>query len=381
MDLRPPSFYRQKWNVPGPPSYTPGMRYLTKGERIAILIAAVATIAAGFLHGTSGAILPFVTGAVALATLASVVGAATEQLGERMGPGATGVLQSGIGNLPELFVCIFALRAGLVRVVQSALIGSILANGLLVLGLALLVGGLRHGTQRFASEQPKVIATLTLLAVAALTVPTLAHQLHTPADGHTDTLSVACAVVLLIVFILSIPFSLKSELPAKMKKESGEDETPHVLWPVGLAVGVLAVAGVAAAFVSEWFVGSLEPAMKALHLSEAFTGLVIVAIAGNAVENVVGIQLAAKNKPDYAVSIILNSSLQVALGLIPVLVLASFFIGPSHLTLVMPPLLVVAVGFAATLGALIVYDGESVWLEGVVLIGLYGIIAASFWWG
>ena len=357
------------------------MRYLKTSERVTILVAAIATIAAGFLHGSGGAVLPFVVAAIALATLASVVGSATEHLGQRMGPGATGVLQSGIGNLPELFVCVFALRAGLVNVVQSALIGSILANSLLVLGLAFLVGGLRHGTQRFSSEQPKIIATLTMLAIAALTVPTLAHQLHTPAEPHTEALSLACAVVLLIVFILSIPFSLKSELPGKMEKASDEDATPHAIWPVTLAVTVLAIAGVAAAFVSDWFVAALEPAMHTLHLSETFAGLVIVAIAGNAVENVVGIQLAARNKPDYAVSVILNSSLQVALGLIPVLVLVSFFIGPSHLTLVMPPLLVVALGFAAALGAVIVYDGESVWLEGVALIGLYGIIAASFWWG
>lgn len=194
-------------------------------------------------------------------------------------------------------------------------------------------------------------------------------------------LSAACAVVLLIVFILSIPFSLKSELPEKMKAASEEGAAPHAIWPLALAIGVLAFAGVAAAFVSEWFVAALEPAMKTLHLSETFTGLVIVAIAGNAVENVVGIQLAARNKPDYAVSVILNSSLQVALGLIPILVLISFLLGPTHLTLVMPPLLVVALGFSAALGAVIVYDGESVWLEGVALVGLYGIIAASFWWG
>ena len=363
------------------PLYSWAMRYLQTGERITLLVAAVATIGAAFLHNGGGTVLPFVVAAIALATIASVVGTATEQIGERMGPGATGVLQSGIANLPELFVCIFALRAGLVGVVQSALIGSILANSLLVLGLAFLVGGLKHGTQRFSSDQPKVIATMTLLAIAALTVPTLAHQLHTPAEAHADALSVACAIVLLIVFILSIPFSLKSELPAAMPQDSAEEKAAHVLWPMSLAIGVLACAGVAAAFVSEWFVAALEPAMKAMHLSEAFTGLVIVAIAGNAVENLVAVKLAARNKPDYAVSVILNSSLQVALGLIPVLVMISFFVGPTHLTLVMPPLLVVAVGFAATLGAVIVYDGESVWLEGVVLIGLYGIIAASFWWG
>jgi Ca2+:H+ antiporter len=356
------------------------MRYFKTSEKIVLAVSAVATVAAGFLHGGSAAVVAFVVAAIALATLASVVGAATEQLGERMGPGATGVLQSGIGNLPELFVCIFALRAGLVQVVQAAVVGSILANSLLVLGLAFLVGGLKHGTQRFASDQPKIIATLTLLAIAALTVPTLVHELHTPAEKHTDALSIACAVVLLIVFALSIPYSLKSELPKEMAA-ANPDTTPHEIWPIGLAVGVLAFAGVAAAFVSDWFVAALEPAMKSLGLSEMFTGLVVVAIAGNAVENVVGIQLAARNKPDYAVSVILNSSLQVALGLIPILVILSFFLGGAHLTLILPPLLIVALGFSAALSAVIVYDGESVWLEGVALIGLYGIIAASFWWG
>lgn len=356
------------------------MHHLSTGQRITLLVSLIASIASAFLHGGPFAVVAFIVSAIALATLASVVGMATEQLGERMGPAATGVLQSGIGNLPELFVCIFALRAGLVEVVQAALIGSILANSLLVLGLALLVGGLKHGTQRFSADQPRVIATLLLLAIAALAVPTLVHQLHTPADQHAEALSIACAIVLLIVFVLSIPYSLKSELPKEMA-DANPDTTPHDIWPLGLAIGILSCAGVAAAFVSEWFVSVLEPAMLSMHLSQTFTGLVIVAIAGNAVENVVGIQLAARNKPDYAVSVILNSSLQVALGLIPVLVIASLFLGGAPLTLIMPPLLVVALGFAATLGAVIVYDGESVWLEGVALIGLYCIIAASFWWG
>lgn len=356
------------------------MRYLTRNQLLTVSGAAVASVGSGLLHGR-GAVLPFAISAVALATLASVVGLATEQLGERFGPGATGVLQSAIGNLPELFVGIFALRAGLVEVVQAAVIGSILANSLLVLGLAILVGGLKHGTQRFSSEQPKVIATLLLLAIAALTLPTLVHELHTPAEAHADALSIACAIVLLIVFILSVPFSLKSELPKEMENANPDVKPSHAAWPLPMTIGVLVAAGLGAAFVSDWFVDALEPAMAMLHLSHAFTGLVVVAIAGNAVENVVGIQLAARNKPDYAVSVILNSSLQVALALIPVLVILSFLFSPHHLTLIMPPLLVVALGFAAALGAVIVYDGESVWLEGVALIGLYGIIAASFWWG
>ena len=152
-------------------------------------------------------------------------------------------------------------------------------------------------------------------------------------------------------------------------------------WPLWLAIAVLVVAGVGSAFVSDWFVAALDPAITFLHISQAFTGLVIVALAGNAVENVVGVQFAARNQSDFAISVILNSSLQVALGLIPVLVLLSFIIGGAHLTLVMPPLLVAALGLTAIISAVIIYDGESTWLEGMVLMGLYGIIAVSFWWG
>jgi Ca2+:H+ antiporter len=355
------------------------MSVIARSERIIMAAAVVATVLAAILHfgQVGGAVLTFGVAAAGLATLAAVVGAATDQLGERLGPGATGVLQSAIGNLPELFVGIFALRAGLVAVVQAALIGSILANSLLVLGMAFLVGGLKHGTQRFESGTPRMIATLTLLAVSAMVVPTLAHGLHTPADAHEDALSVACAVVLLIVFIASIPVSLMGGPSAVPSHKEGAAQS----WPLPLSAVVLVVAGVGAAFVSDWFVTALEPAIKILHISEAFTGLVVVAIAGNAVENVVGIQLAAANKPDYAVSVILNSSLQVALALTPALVLLSFVVSDTHLQLVLPPLLVVALGLASALGVVIVYDGESIWLEGVALIGLYCMIAASFWWG
>jgi Ca2+:H+ antiporter len=338
----------------------------------------IASVLAGILTGVqANAVLVFVMSAAALALLAALVGEATDQVGARLGPGATGVLQSALGNLPELFVGIFALRAGLVDVVQAALVGSILGNSLFVLGLAFFVGGLRHGTQRFASDAPRMIATLTLLAVAALAVPTLVYGLHTPAAGHEEGLSIACAVILLIVFLASIPVSLKggpTSIP-EGPKEHAES------WPMWLAIVILIGAGAGSAFVSDWFVNALTPAITFLHISPAFTGLVIVAVAGNAVENVVGIQFAARNQTDYAISVILNSSLQVALGLIPVLVLLSFFIGGAHLTLVLAPLLVAALGLAAVLSTVIMYDGESNWLEGLVLVGLYGIISVSFWWG
>jgi Ca2+:H+ antiporter len=351
---------------------------LTNSARLTIAAAVVGCVLAGLLTVVqAGAVVRFVVAGAALAVLATLVGQATEQLGERLGPGATGVLQSALGNLPELFVGIFALRAGLVAVVQASLVGSILGNSLLVLGLAFFVGGVRHGTQRFASEPPRMIATLTLLAVSALTLPTLVHALHTPAEPHIETFSVACAVVLLVVFIASIPVALGGG-PSALPSPETEREAA---WPMWLAVAILAGAGIGAALVSDWFVAALRPAAAALGISEAFTGLVIVAIAGNAVENVVGIQMAARNKPDYAISLILNSSLQVALGLAPVLVLLSFVVGSTHLTLVLPGLLVAALALAGILGAFVVSDGESTWLEGMILIALYGMIATAFWWG
>lgn len=343
--------------------------------------ALVLTALSGVLsHAKANDVLVFLLSGVTLALLASLVGQATEHLGTRLSPGATGVLQSALGNLPELFIGIFSLRAGLVTVVQSALIGSILANSLLVLGVALLAGGLKNGTQKFGKEAPRLIVTLSALAVGALMFPTLAHELHTPAEPHTGALSIACAIVLLLVFLASIPVLSGSKAVGVADTDSEAVDHPSQ-WPMWLALVVLAVAGLGAAFVSDWFVEALKPATKVLGLSEAFTGLVIVAIAGNAVENVVGVQLAVRNKMDYALSVILNSSLQVALCLTPILVLLSFVLSSHHLSLVLSPLLVAALAITTMISAMIVYDGESNWMEGVALIGLYGIIAAAFWWG
>jgi len=191
-------------------------------------------------------------------------------------------------------------------------------------------------------------------------------------------LSIASAIVLLIVFFASIPFSLQGGTATEAVHPKDHVKKP---WSLMRVISVLAIAGIFAALVSDWFVKALEPAIAALGISQAFAGLVIVAIAGNAVENIVGVQLALKNKADYAISVILNSSLQVALALTPILVLLSFFFTPVALTLVLPPLLVVSLALTAILSALIVYDGESNWLEGLALIGLYIMIAVSFWWG
>jgi Ca2+:H+ antiporter len=334
--------------------------------------AAAVCVTAALAFAGAPAVLRFVVAALTLALLARQVGVATEQLGGRLGEAGAGVVQSALGNLPELFIALFALHNGLTDVVKAALVGSILANSVLVLGLAFIVGGLRHGTQTFHSPYARILATLTALAAATMSIPTFAHTFHTPAAAHGKALSLICAGVLLAIFALTLR-GLLTDLPGEPVREAPR-------WTLPTTATMLLGAALGAAFVSDWFVSALRPALGSLHMSEDFAGLVIVAIAGNAVENVVGIQLAARNRSDFAIAVIVNSSLQVALALTPALVFASLFFATS-LTLVFPTLLAISLFLAAFLCALVVYDGESTWSEGVILVGFYVVIAASFWWG
>ncbi|HLI19100.1 MAG TPA: calcium/proton exchanger [Rhodanobacteraceae bacterium] len=351
-------------------------RVLVRSDAIILGGSALLIAAAGVTRFANvGSILAFACSGLAVALLAALVGRSVEQLGDRFGPGATGALQSALGNLPELFIALFALKAGLTMVVQAALIGSILANLLLVLGLAFTVGGLRHGAQPIDSQRARATTVLMLLSVAAMVVPSLASYVHTPAAPHEETMSLAVAVILLVLFVVTLPAALKN----KSSDAAETHEPPR--WPLPLALTLLFASAVAAAFVSEWFVHALEPAMRSLHISDAFAGLVIIAIAGNAVENVVGIQLAARNRSEYAFSVVINSPLQIALVLAPALVILSRLFGFTPLTLVFPPMLVVTVAIAVLVTAFITFDGESDWGEGVTMLALYAIIATAFWWG
>ncbi len=374
------------------------MATLTRPQRVVIAAALALTVIAGFLDALAVShAVEFVFSGVALAAVAAAIGEAVDQVGERLGANATGVVQSTLGNLPELFVGLFALREGLTKVVQATIAGSLLANILLVLGAAFIAGGARHGVQRFPTEGPRLVATLLVLAVGALIVPTVAVRLGTPASSHASALSIICAIVLLLVYAASLPSQLKrpatgTEQPAGATEQgiasrsstgdASQTPTPPTgHWPFSLALIVLLVASVAAALVSDWFVAALVPATHSLGLSQTFTGLVIVAIASNAVEHAVGIRFALQARPDFAISTTLNSPLQVALLLTPVLVLLSHAFGPTPLTLVFPPLLVAALAVAIVVVVVVVYDGEYTWIEGVALVGLYAIVAAAFWWG
>ena len=385
-----------------------------------IIITVVVTAVAGTAHYAKlgGDVAPFVISAIALALLASLVGRSVEALGDRLGAGATGVVQSALGNLPELFVVLFALRDKLYAVARATIVGSILANVLLVLGLAFLFGGLKHGRQKFGGEAARRMSVLMALSVAALLIPSLTASLGsaaTKAATHERSLSIVVSVLLLCLFVASLPASLKrtkvahegpagEAVPAgsetsgepdepeagkpeagkpeagKPEAHAGEEQGNEHAWPFGLALAMLAITGLGAAFVSDWFVSALTPAIDTLGISEAFAGLVIVAIAGNAVENVVGIQLALKNESDYALSVILQSPLQIALVVAPALVLLSPLVGASF-TLVLSPLLIAVLIMAVVITVLVVLDGESNWLEGATLIVLYAIIATAFWWG
>jgi Ca2+:H+ antiporter len=395
------------WQTSGRPeqetrviTHTERAPLLSRKDRIMIALTVIATVLAGVLHYVhANQVLSFVVSALALATLASLVGRSVEALGDRLGPSATGILQSALGNLPELFVILFALKAGLFDVVKATLVGSILANVLLILGLAFVVGGLKHGSQRFAADAGRTLGLMLTLAVLILAVPTLTAAMHTPAESHERAVSMVVSVVMLALFLLSLPATLsrgKSGHPAH-EGHSAEGSSPlaasadsakaastataHGEWPLAMAIGMLAATGLGAAFVSEWFVAALEPAMDSVGIHPVFAGLVIVAIAGNAVENVVGIQLAAKNQMDYGVQVILQSPVQVALTIAPIVCLAAGLLGQPDFNLVFSPLLLAAMMMSALVAVLVTFDGESNWFEGAVLIALYVCIATAFWWG
>jgi len=373
------------------PTNTARLPLFSRRDRIMIAVTVVAAVAAGALHfAHANPLAAFVVSAIALAALASLVGRSVEALGDRLGPKATGLLQTALGNLPELFVILFALKAGLFDVVKATLVGSILANVLLVLGAAFVVGGLKHGRQRFAADDSRTLGLMFTLAVFILAVPSLTAALHTPAATHERTVSLVVSVIMLALFGLSLPASLSrsakqnhgSPIAANPDSAAAASKAAmHGEWPLAMAIGMLAATGVGAAFVSEWFVSALQPAMDAAGVNEVFAGLVIVAIAGNAVENVVGIQLAAKNQMDYAVQVILQSPVQIALTIAPIVVLSAGLLGQPGFDLVLSPLLLASMVMSALVAVLVTFDGESNWFEGAALIALYGAIATSFWWG
>jgi Ca2+:H+ antiporter len=342
---------------------------LRRFEAAALVLVALVSVAAGALHyAGASALLAFSVAALALAGLAWTVSFATEQVGERFGPAVTGVLQSTLGNLPEFFVVLFALSAGEVVVAQTSLVGSVLANALLVLGLSLVAGSFRSKDKvmRFGRRLPNDTATLLLVAVFIIALVGVSVAVDDGAARHVKAVSVIGAVCLLGVYLTWLFPYLRSDAgPSRGQARIGFTS----------AVAMLLVAGVGAAFVSDWFVAELRPTIDRLGISDAFAGIVIVAIAGNAVENAVGVTLAWKRQNDLAISVIKNSVSQVAVFLFPLLVLCSLFFAQA-LTFSIAPVFIVALLLTAIAVWQITGDGEGTIFEGVALVALYVILAA-----
>ncbi len=356
------------------------MAGLSRFERLALAAITVLSALAGLADYSAWAAIPrFALATLALAGLAWVVSFATEQLGERFGPGLTGMLQSTLGNLPELFVVIFALQKGELVVAQTAIIGSILANALLVLGLVIVVGARRSGKNLmvFSKRLPRDTATLLQVTVFIIVLLALSLGSHDPASHHVKAISTVGAACLLIVYLAwVVPYLRSDEAPGADADSAGAQAGERPAGPrlaLGPTLALLITAGAASAFVSDWFVNGLEPAILQLHISQAFAGLVIVAIAGNAVENTAGLVLAFKGRSDLAISVVKNSVAQIAAFLFPVLVLVSFAL-KTPLTFALSPVYTGALGLTALALWQVTGDGEAAEFEGWALVALYVIL-------
>jgi len=340
-------------------------------------------------YGAWPSVARFVLAALALAGLAWIVSFATERLGERLGPGLTGLLQSTLGNLPELLVVIFALQKGELLVAQTAIVGSVFANALLVLGLVIVVGARRSpdGVMRFSRRLPRDTATLMLLAAFIIVLAGVSYAAQDRASGHIEEISIIGAAALLIVYLTWVVPYVRADVRAARDRSAAaaaevqavggdpdaEGEQPRL--SLASTVALLALGGVGAAFTSDWFINALAPAVSQLGLSRAFAGLVIVAIAGNAVEHVVGVVLAWRGQADLAISVVKNSVAQIAAFLFPLLVLVSFALATT-LTFSLAPVYIAAFLLTALALAQITGDGEAAEFEGWALVAFYVILAA-----
>lgn len=320
------------------------------------------------------AVFTFFAAAVALIYLAAAMGWATEVLAARAGPTIGGLLNATLGNAAEFIIALVGVRAGLAVVVKASLTGSILGNSLLVLGASFLVGGLRHKLQTFNVRNATMGATLMVVAVSALLMPSLLHYIGRGGAVSEHRLSLAISIILVVAYVASIVFSLITHrhiFPHHREKEAGKKR------PVAWASVVLALttAGIVAA--AEILVAVIEPTAHALGWSDVFVGIVIVAVAGNAAENFAAILMAWRNRMDLALTITQGSSMQIALLVAPLVVIISY-VWPQPLDLIFTPLEVAAVAVSMLIVSLITGDGESNWFEGLLMLALYAILGVTF---
>lgn len=324
-------------------------------------------------HGNP--ILIFITAALAIIPMAGMIGHATEELADKVGERAGGLLNATLGNAAELIISISALRAGLITLVLASITGSILGNILLVLGASLLLGGLKNGSQKFNRKTANIDATMLILAVVAIGIPSLFNWTLEPDFTAVEGLSIGASIAMLVVYGLSIlySFTAKSAEGDPMVREAHATDG----WSVTHSTIVLVVAVGMIVFLSEVLVAAVEPVTEELGLSEFFLGIILIPLVGNVAEHLVAVQVAIKDKMDLSLSIAIGSSLQIALFVAPLLVFISLAMG-NPMPLEFDQFEVAAMVAAAFVAALVSLDGESNWLEGAMLLTVYVILGIGF---
>jgi Ca2+:H+ antiporter len=318
-------------------------------------------------------LLTFGAAALGVVPLAGVVGEATEDLAARTGPRVGGLLNATLGNAAELIITFFAIRAGLLDLVKASITGSILGNLLLVMGLSLLVGGLRNGQQQFDRVHAGIDSTMLILALIALVVPSIFSHAIEPNHAAVEYLSEGVAIAMLVVYALELVYSFTSTRPIRPPVHAHAEPR----WSLGRAIIVLLVATGFIAWLSEVLVGAVEHVVVNLGWTEFFLGIVIIPIVGNVAEHLVAVQVAAKDQMQLSLEISLGSSLQIALFVAPVLVFVSLLLG-NPMDLVFNEFELIALTAAALIAALVALDGESNWMEGAQLLVVYIILAMAF---
>lgn len=342
-----------------------------------LLLSVPIAILAEVLHWSP--VLIFALSALAIIPLAGLMGDATEALAAKTGPRIGGLLNATLGNAAELIITIIAIQAGELALVSASIIGSILGNILLVLGAAILFGGLKNGFQKFDRIQSGINATLLFLAAIAIAVPSLFNAAIEPDAMRVEWLSIATAVVILAIYIVSVGYMLFAKQPepiaAGPAAPPAKHDGPHWSWATIIAVLVTAVAAIA--LLSEFLVGAVEPVTESLGFSAFFVGIILIPIVGNVAENVVAVEVALKNQMDLSLNIALGSSLQIALFVAPILVLISPLLGHPFV-LEFNTFELIALISASVIASLVAIDGESNWLEGAMLLAVYLILGIAF---
>lgn len=319
----------------------------------------------------------FLTSALAVVPLAGYLGEATEVLAEKTGPRIGGLLNATLGNAAELIITLIAVRAGQIELVKASIIGSVLGNLLLVLGLSLVFGGVRNGIQRFDRASAGLDSTLLILAVIAISIPSIFNAAIEPNTLAVEEFSLMTAAVMLAVYVLAIIFILRSRTPEREVGPSVQPSHHGPRWNTGIAIGVLIASVVGIAIMSEFLVGSVEHVTETLGLSAFFVGIIVVPIIGNVAEHLVAVQVAIKNQMDLSLNIAIGSSLQIALFVAPILVFVSLAMG-HPMTLEFNNFELIALTAAAVIAAFISVDGRSNWLEGAMLLAVYAILSLAF---